>query len=84
MLHLQTVGIDDYDIIGTLPGFEAESNRLAKGKLVSLFPVPLFDFWDCSSFTFVKFHQMTPVSPSLSFLTLFFFILFCGSLEVGS
>lgn len=24
---------DDYDIIGTLPGFEAESNRLAKGKL---------------------------------------------------
>ncbi|KAG0287942.1 hypothetical protein BGZ96_008201 [Linnemannia gamsii] len=24
---------DDYDIIGTVPGFEAESNRLAKGKL---------------------------------------------------
>ncbi|KAF9927146.1 hypothetical protein FBU30_003461 [Linnemannia zychae] len=24
---------DDYDIIGTLPGFEAESNKLAKGKM---------------------------------------------------
>ncbi|KAG0377638.1 hypothetical protein BGX24_005741 [Mortierella sp. AD032] len=26
---------DDYDIIGTLPGFETESNKLAKGKLRS-------------------------------------------------
>ncbi|KAF9128267.1 hypothetical protein BGW39_005211 [Mortierella sp. 14UC] len=26
---------DDYDIIGTLPGFEVESNKLAKGKLRS-------------------------------------------------